>query len=1001
MKTEKNTDRNGIMDKVLRLYKGEAHKIRVEDAKEITNSYFLEAYRQAFSCFSDIHEDNKITRDSKREFNNVIAFCGERGSGKTSAMMSFRNVLGAWEKERSTVETLLPKDHKFNNSLQFICLDAVDPSRFEPNDRLSGTVLSELYRRYAEKVEKNKRERHEHLDVQRKLEQSFVGLLRGIQLLSARDQSPFGDPRSADSEFEVLKGIAGAAGLRKTFHELVENYLRYELNLGVDGDLANSYLVIPVDDLDLSVEHAFNLAEDIRKYMHVPNVIILIAMKLDQLRLAVEQANYSRFKTIRKQSDRPDNRYVEDMSNMYLEKLIPISRRILLPVFGNFENAKSQQIFYDWKEAWKDDVTHPYVENLVLSKIKAKTFLDFKTKNATLHPLVPQTLRELQNLLELLDDLDPPKFDQNPNTISAPGLEQFKAYFFEFWVSNALTREEEEALLSIKNADYSSKNSIAVHHLGTVVKNLRKDYSKILTSLGSGGGKEEPLDKGIDYQSDINRILSAETQRYNISLGDVLLLITEVERLDRGQGHGKFLFAIQAYYSMEMVRLIISRSNSTIGQGGKSDLGELIGGALFHPKQFSIIPEPSRQTNKYVFVPQAVNRHEIDAYLSKKNEYGFNDRILIDKRLTQDANEPTRNLLQFILKTIDPTKREPGKLHPIFIDTQKIIPFAAFASMLYLGEQAYLPTYRTLNYRWYLQTSNLVGDGRIPIHFAIDYKAILFWNLLPELNIYRIYGSSRDKFLEESDYLEGGDINTKMSNEEENQVEATQSTLISEYYKNFGWVNAIRVFQIDILNSLCKRIEILIDRDLKQRSLRSFAKDLERVIDAYATSISELLPQEAENTEESGEKKSKTNLDLAGELFPWFFRSRTEMLNCASQIDESYFLGKDEPMGGLSPKLRKSIEGMISRIPNLSIQESNDACEEFLKSILSTENKKTLNSFKIRDLTKNLTEMRKENAELKSFPLETSGQRIDKEGKIRTTLLKYLHEILKADTPEE
>ena len=43
------------------------------------------------------------------------------------------------------------------------------------------------------------------------------------------------------------------------------------------------YLIIMTDDIDRHTEHAREMVEQIRKYFTQPNVIVLMAIKVDQL----------------------------------------------------------------------------------------------------------------------------------------------------------------------------------------------------------------------------------------------------------------------------------------------------------------------------------------------------------------------------------------------------------------------------------------------------------------------------------------------------------------------------------------------------------------------------------------------------------------------------------------------------------------------------------------------------------------------------------------------
>ena len=43
------------------------------------------------------------------------------------------------------------------------------------------------------------------------------------------------------------------------------------------------YLVIPIDDLDMNIKNGYEQLEQIRKYLMIPKVIVLISANYDQL----------------------------------------------------------------------------------------------------------------------------------------------------------------------------------------------------------------------------------------------------------------------------------------------------------------------------------------------------------------------------------------------------------------------------------------------------------------------------------------------------------------------------------------------------------------------------------------------------------------------------------------------------------------------------------------------------------------------------------------------
>ena len=43
------------------------------------------------------------------------------------------------------------------------------------------------------------------------------------------------------------------------------------------------YVVIAIDDIDLNIQHSFSMLEKIHRYCTVPNVIVLLALDIQQM----------------------------------------------------------------------------------------------------------------------------------------------------------------------------------------------------------------------------------------------------------------------------------------------------------------------------------------------------------------------------------------------------------------------------------------------------------------------------------------------------------------------------------------------------------------------------------------------------------------------------------------------------------------------------------------------------------------------------------------------
>ena len=91
------------MNKVIRIFKGDEYRPKIE--KEFRkDDFFAEVYERAYSILKEIQEEmhaRRLENGEEQHFaleegsvgNNIIAFCGRRGQGKSSAMQSFARTL--------------------------------------------------------------------------------------------------------------------------------------------------------------------------------------------------------------------------------------------------------------------------------------------------------------------------------------------------------------------------------------------------------------------------------------------------------------------------------------------------------------------------------------------------------------------------------------------------------------------------------------------------------------------------------------------------------------------------------------------------------------------------------------------------------------------------------------------------------------------------------------------------------------------------------------------
>lgn len=318
--------------------KGNEFKIEVKD--EITkDDLFIEQYKRAANILDRIVGTSIEVRD-KKEFwksqdyeNNIIAFCGERGEGKSSVMMTFVNAIY----HNSNKEILL--NCKNVESTYFVEPILIDPSLFDDVHNVLDIVLAKIFRNFYDcynndNQRADERTREELLD-------RFQKVYRYVSLINNQKQM-LDDEFDYEGNISKLTKLGESTKLKEELTELIKDYLNF-----METRDGKKQLIIAIDDLDLCSANAYKMTEQIRKYLVIPHVCIVISVKIEQLELCIREKNLKEFQEIYKNKDNEIysqlNKEVQTMAERYVSKLIPRQRRIYLPKVQRFEDV---QIIY-------------------------------------------------------------------------------------------------------------------------------------------------------------------------------------------------------------------------------------------------------------------------------------------------------------------------------------------------------------------------------------------------------------------------------------------------------------------------------------------------------------------------------------------------------------------------------------------------------------------------------------------------------------------------------
>ena len=374
---------NNSKDKNTVLRLDASYKIKHEKYESFNESIFKNIYNQASKNVEKIIETTDTDFAYKETVSNLIAFDGKRGSGKTSAMLSFCDFLRRFndydiKKSKGVCNKLL----ELNDSVSFTVLDCTDATLLADSKELIGAVLGKMLTAIKEREETNS-QLNQRADVRKlrtRLGEIYCSML------------PQDTNRDEASPWEVLEQLSRSWNQQRAFRESVQQFNEY-MSEGA-GLKKQNYLVIPIDDVDMNIQNGYALLEAIRKYMMVPNAIVLLAADDYQLEIICRQAFNKGF------DKRNDSVLAQKLALEYLEKLIPSGRRIYMPDLFREENLYGHKINILQDE--EDGGEEKTIQNTIIRNVWKYVGIILNSEDKNSHWLQPHSLRKLSNYINAM-----------------------------------------------------------------------------------------------------------------------------------------------------------------------------------------------------------------------------------------------------------------------------------------------------------------------------------------------------------------------------------------------------------------------------------------------------------------------------------------------------------------------------------------------------------------------------------------------------------------------
>lgn len=432
--------------------KGQEFKIVVKDSIR-DDDVFIEQYEQAAGMLNTIVAESIVaveksdkpfnTLYSLNEYeNNIIAFCGERGEGKSSAMLTFINSL------YTNLPKTLQGEDKFYEKYQelykvhFSEPIIIDPSQFDDVHNILDIILAKIYRNFSRRYEENNRCVDE-FDINR-LQNQFQKVYREVSMINNQSKM-LDDEFDYEGNIGKLSKLGESTDLKEDLQELIKQYLEFVKKCS-NRENGKERLIIAIDDLDLCNSNAYKMAEQIRKYLIIPQIVIIMAVKIEQLELCVEENTIAEFKgvisTAKQQKEEKQDRISEEiqgMSERYVAKLIPKARRIYLPKAQSLEDIK---VIYKEKNRiiWESKTDDNLVKS-VLDLIRERTGMIFLPEKSGMSYLLPDNLRDMVNWIVFVADMQERVEDDNEeicDDIYLKNIKKFIQYFNGEWITRQM-----------------------------------------------------------------------------------------------------------------------------------------------------------------------------------------------------------------------------------------------------------------------------------------------------------------------------------------------------------------------------------------------------------------------------------------------------------------------------------------------------------------------------------------------------------------------------------
>ncbi|KPH96236.1 hypothetical protein AMS58_01330 [Pseudoalteromonas porphyrae] len=308
---------------------------------------------------------------------NAILVSSPRGTGKT---VFLRNSKSMWEAGSTKKDELY-------------FLDVIDPTMLMANDSFSNVIVAQIYQVVSDKLSQN----NCCDEGNRKLRETFHKSLKQLAESMGKNVE-FNGLTGIDKVLKYSSGIQ----LENNFHLFVESAIAI---LGCNA------IVVTIDDVDMALDRAFEVVDDVRRFLGCPYLIPIVSGDI-KLYEHMTQTHFDEkaYDNSTKDEQLKDNgqELSKELTTAYLTKVFPASMRIGL---FSIERILPKLNIFDGEE----QVTYKNYREELLNRF----YFLCHNRDARRYWSDPESARELSQLVRVIK---PKVLRENNNDIKEIGL---------------------------------------------------------------------------------------------------------------------------------------------------------------------------------------------------------------------------------------------------------------------------------------------------------------------------------------------------------------------------------------------------------------------------------------------------------------------------------------------------------------------------------------------------------------------------------------------------